>query len=129
MMQIIRKHIIVLKEFAIVRQLEQEKEAQNGGGLKTKKGKSLIKQNKGRSEDLSEKLQQFGHLMQKTDSFEKTLFLGKIEGGRRRGRQWMRWLDHITDSMNMSLTPGVGDGPGGLVYCSPWGRKELDMTE
>ena len=67
--------------------------------------------------------------MQKTDSFEKTLFLGKIEGGRRRGRQWMRWLDHITDSMNMSLTPGVGDGPGGLVYCSPWGRKELDMTE
>ena len=41
----------------------------------------------------------------------------------------MRWLDHITDYMNMSLTPGVGEGPGGLVYCSPSGHKELDMTE
>ena len=49
------------------------------------------------------KLQYFGHLMQKTDSLEKTLMLGKIEGRRRRGRQIMRWLDGITDSMNMSL--------------------------
>ena len=49
------------------------------------------------------KLQYFGHLMQ-TDSFEKTLMLGKIEGGRRRGRQRMRWLDGITYSMNMSLS-------------------------
>ena len=49
------------------------------------------------------KLQYFGHLMRRTDSFEKTLMLGKIEGGRRRGRQRMRWLDNITDSMDMSL--------------------------
>ena len=50
------------------------------------------------------KLQYFGHLMQRTDSFEKTLMLGKIEGRRRRGRQRIRWLDDITDSMNMSLS-------------------------
>ena len=53
------------------------------------------------------KLQYFGHLMGRTDSFEKTLMLGKIEGRRRRGWQRMRWLDHITDSMDMSLSmPG-----------------------
>ena len=50
------------------------------------------------------KLQYFGHVMRRTDSFEKTLILGKIEGGRRRGQQRMSWLDGITDSMDMSLS-------------------------
>ena len=50
------------------------------------------------------KLQYFGHLMRRTDSLEKTLMLGKIEGGRRRGQQRMRWLDGITDSMDMSVS-------------------------
>ena len=53
---------------------------------------------------LKMKLQYFGHVMRRTDSFEKTLMLGKIEEGRRRGRQRMRWLDGITDSIDMSLS-------------------------
>ena len=77
------------------------------------------------------KLQYFGHLMQRSDSLEKTLMLGKIEG-RRRGLQRMRWLDGITDSMDIGLfgwTPVVGDGQGGLACCDSWGRKESDTTE
>ena len=65
--------------------------------------------------------------------------LGKIEGGRKRVRQRMRWLDGITDTMDMSLSKlrelvmdreaWCGDGQGGLAWCSPWGHKESDMTE
>ena len=65
------------------------------------------------------KFQYFGHLLRRTDSFEKTLMLAKIEGRRRRVQQRMRWLECITDLMDMSLNN----------VCSPWGRKELDTTE
>ena len=77
------------------------------------------------------KLQYFGHLMRRADSCEKTLMLGKIEGGRRRGRQRMRWLDGITDfnGHEFGWTPAVSDGQGGLAGCHPWGRKESDTTE
>ena len=77
------------------------------------------------------KLQHFGHLMQRTDSLEKTLMLGKIEGRRRRGWQRMRWLDGITDSMDMSLSTlwELVMEKVILECCSPWGCKKSDMTE
>ena len=69
------------------------------------------------------KLQYFGRLMQRTDSLEKTLMLGKTEGGRRRGRQRMRWLDGSSDSMDSEL---VMDRE---AWHAAWGHKESDTTE
>ena len=76
-------------------------------------------------------LQYFGHLTRRADSLEKTLMLGKIEGRRRRGRQRMRWLDGITNLMDMSFgkLQELFDGQGGLVCCGSWDRKESDTTE
>ena len=79
---------------------------------------------------LKVKLQYFGHLMRRADSFEKTLMFGKIEGRRRRARQRMRWLDGITNSLDMGLG-GLRElvMDGGLACCDSWGRKESDTTE
>ena len=74
------------------------------------------------------KLQYFGHLMWRTDSYEKILMLGKIEGERWRGRQRMRW-HHQLNEHEFEQTPRVGDGHVGLACCSPWGCKESDRTE
>ena len=70
------------------------------------------------------KLQYFGHLMQRADLLEKTLMLGKIECKRRRGQQSMRWLDSITDFMDVNLSKLHK-----IVGCSPWVHEKSDMTE
>ena len=76
------------------------------------------------------KLQHFGHLMQRADSLEKTLILGKIEDRRRMGRQRMRWLwHHWLNGHEFAQAPGVGNGQGSLASCSPWVSKESDTTE
>ena len=74
------------------------------------------------------KLQYFRYLMQRADSFEKTLMLGKIEGRTRRGQESMRWLEGITDSMDMSLSK-LRKLVMDREACSPWGHKELGTTE
>ena len=79
-------------------------------------------------EGLMLKLQNFGPLMWRTDSLEKTLMLGKIEGRRRTGWQRMRWLAYITD-MSLSKLREFGDGQGNQACCSPWSHKESDMTK
>ena len=77
------------------------------------------------------KFQYFGHLMGRVDSLGKTLMLGGIGGRRKRGRPRMRWLDGITDSMDVSLSElrELVMGQGGLACCSSWGCKESDTTE
>ena len=74
------------------------------------------------------KLQYFGCLTRRTDSSEKTLMLGKTEGRRRRGRQRMRWLDDVTDSMDVSLSK-LQELVMDRVCCSLWGCKESDTTD
>ena len=78
---------------------------------------------------LKVKLQYIDHLIQRTDSLEKTLMPGKIESGRKRGQQRMRWLNGITNSMDMNLSKLWELVIGSLACCSPRGRKALDTTE
>ena len=74
------------------------------------------------------KLQYFGHLMQGTDSLEKTLRLRKTEGRRRRGDEMVGW-HHRLNGLELEQAPGDGEGQRSQVCCSPWGGKELDTTE
>ena len=95
--------------------------------------KSILKISSGCSLEglmLKLKLQYFGHLMWRADSFEKTLMLGKIEGRRRRGQQRINgWMASPTQWTWVWVNSGVGDGQGGLMCCGSWVCKESDMTE
>jgi len=76
------------------------------------------------------KLQYFGRLIERTDSLEKTLMLGKMEGRRRREKQdEVVVCHHRLNGHDFEQTPGDGEGQGSLVCCSPWGHKKLNMTE
>ena len=79
---------------------------------------------------LNLKFQYFGHLVQRADSLEKTLMLGKIEGRRRRGQEdeMVGW-HHQLNGHEFEQFPGDGEGQGGLASCSPWGHKESDTAE
>ena len=79
-------------------------------------------------EGLMLKLQYFGHPMRTAYSLEKTVMLGRIEGRRRRGQQRTRWLDGITDSMDMSWSKLREIVKDNLACCNPWGHTELDTT-
>ena len=77
------------------------------------------------------KLQHFGHLKRRAESFEKTLMLGKIEGRRGRGQERMRWLDGIMDSNGHEFEQALGDteGQGSLACYNPWGHKEIQLSD
>ena len=75
------------------------------------------------------KLQYFGHLMQRTNSLEKTLMLGKTEDRKQRGWQEMKWLNHWLNGHEFEQTLGDGEGQGSLEYCNPLGLKKLDTSE
>ena len=90
---------------------------------------SILKEISPEGQMLKLKVQNFGHLMRRADSFEKTLMLGKIEGRRRGWQDEMVGWHHQINGHEFGWTPGVGDGQGSLACCNSWGRKESATTE